>query len=52
MDTSNNARVSGLADGANHSQSMEAIQAVYFTSAFTLADIVAVENYFRSQIGI
>jgi hypothetical protein len=25
---------------------------VYFTSAFTLADIVAVENYFRSQIGI
>ena len=52
MGASNNARVSGLADGANHSQSMEAIQAVYFTSAFTLADIVAVENYFRSQIGI
>ena len=52
MGASNNARVSGLADGANHSQSMEAIQAVYFTSAFTLEDIIAVENYFRSQIGI
>jgi hypothetical protein len=46
------ARVGGLADGANFSSSIEAIQAVFFTSAYTLADIIAVENYFKSQIGI
>lgn len=50
--TSNAARVSGLADGANHSQSIEAIQAVFFDSTFTVADIIAVENYFKNEIGI
>jgi hypothetical protein len=50
--SSTGARVGGLADGANFSQSADAIQAVLFTSAYTLADVIAVENYFKSQIGI
>ena len=49
---SNLARVSGLTDGANFSQSIDAIQAVFFDSTFTVADIIAVENYFKNEIGI
>ena len=52
FDVRNGARVAGLADGANFSQSMEAIQAVFFDSTFTVADIIAVENYFKNLIGI
>ena len=49
---SNDARVAGLADGFNFSQSIDAIQAVFFDSTFTVADIIAVENYFKNEIGI
>jgi hypothetical protein len=48
---SNLARVAGLTDNFNFAL-VDAMQAVFFTSAATIADIIAVENYFRSQIGI
>jgi len=51
FDISNAARVAGLTDGFNFAQ-IDAIQAVFFDSTFTVADIIAVENYFKNEIGI
>ena len=48
---SNLARVAGLTDNFNFAQ-IDAIQAVFFDSTFTVADIIAVEDYFKNAIGI
>ena len=48
---SNAARVGGLTDGFNFAE-IDAIQAVFFNSTFTEANIIAVENYLKNQLGI